>query len=89
MATHAIWQADVADFDAWFGVFKQDKLNRKAVGIRTLHVWRDPDQDNHAVALFEILDPDKARAFFESEELAVHMERDGVINVSVKLLTPA
>ncbi|NDW53923.1 hypothetical protein [Aliiroseovarius sp. PrR006] len=88
MATHVLWQADVADFDAWYTVFKQDRFNRKAVGIKALHVWRDPDQDNHAVALFQVLDLDRARAFFDSEELAMHMERDGVINVSVKLLTP-
>ncbi|WP_298907906.1 hypothetical protein [uncultured Aliiroseovarius sp.] len=88
MATHVLWQADVADFDAWYTVFKQDRFNRKAVGLKTLHVWKDPDQDNHAVALFQVLDLDRARAFFDSEELAMHMERDGVINVNVKLLTP-
>lgn len=88
MATHVLWQADVADFDAWYDVFKKDRFNRKAVGLKTLHVWRDPDQGNHAVALFQVLDLDRARAFFDSEELAMHMERDGVINVNVKLLTP-
>ncbi len=89
MATHALWQADVADFDAWYAVFKQDTAARTASGIRALHVWRDPDRENHAVALFEILDLDRARAFFGSEELAMHLERDGIAHVSVKLLTPA
>ncbi len=88
MATHILWQADVADFDAWYDVFKQDRFNRKSVGIRELHVWRDPDVKNHAVALFEILDLDKARSFFASEDLAMHLERDGVRNVQVKLLKP-
>ena len=89
MATHVLWQADVADFDAWYGVFKQDRLNRRAVGIKALHVWKDPAQVNRAVALFEILDLEKAQAFFDSEELAMHMERDGVAHVETRLLTPA
>ena len=89
MATHILWQADVADFDAWLDVFKADAKNRKASGISDLHVWSDPDKKDHAVALFAVTDLDRARAFFESEELAMHMERDGVVNVTVKMLTPA
>jgi hypothetical protein len=88
MATHVLWQADVADFDAWLKVFKQDKANRQAAGITTMNVWRDPDRKNHAVALFAVANPEKARAFFGSEELAMHLERDGVINISIKMLTP-
>ena len=88
MAEHAIWQADVADFDAWLKVFREDARARKAVGIRELHVWRDPDRADHAVVLFEITDLDKARAFFDSEELAMHHERGGVAHVTVKLLEP-
>ena len=87
MATHILWQADVADFDAWLTVFKLDKPNRQASGIIDMNVWSDPDRENHAIALFSISDIEKARAFFDSEELAMHMERDGVINVTVKLLT--
>ncbi len=89
MATHVLWQADVADFGAWLTVFREDARSRRAAGIHELHVWRDPDRANHAVALFEIRDLDKARAFFDSEELAMHMERGGVAHVTVKLLEPA
>ncbi|MDA7427251.1 hypothetical protein PGB28_02190 [Primorskyibacter aestuariivivens] len=89
MATHALWQADVADFDAWFKVFHEDVGARKAAGIVDMNVWRDPDRENHAVALFAITDLEKARAFFDSEELAMHRERDGVAHITVKLLTPA
>ncbi|WP_164644948.1 hypothetical protein [uncultured Shimia sp.] len=88
MPTHVLWQADVADFDAWLTVFRQDAANRKAAGIVDLNVWSDPDRENHAIALFAIIDKDQARAFFESEELAMHMERDGITNVTVKLLKP-
>jgi len=88
MATHVLWQADVADFDAWLTVFRQDKRNRQAAGITDMNVWSDPDRKNHAVALFAITDLEKARAFFGSEELAMHLERDGVINISIKMLTP-
>lgn len=89
MITHLLWQADVADFDAWHGVFKDDVAARKAIGVRALHVWRDPDNDDRAIVLFEVLDMDKANAFFESEELAMHMERDGIAHVDLKRLIPA
>ncbi|WP_412550800.1 hypothetical protein [Shimia sp. MIT910701] len=88
MPTHVLWQADVADFDAWLTVFRKDSANRKAAGIVDLNVWSDPDHENHAIALFAIVEKDKARAFFDSEELAMHMERDGITNVTVKLLKP-
>ncbi|MGH1355832.1 MAG: hypothetical protein ACRBBS_12225 [Thalassovita sp.] len=89
MATHILWQADVADFDAWLSVFKEDKKTRQSSGIIDMNVWRDPDHKNHAVALFAVSDLPKARAFLESEELAMHRERDGVANIVLKMLTPA
>ncbi|AAV93658.1 hypothetical protein KQ247_10350 [Ruegeria pomeroyi] len=88
MATHALWQADVADFDAWLKVFREDRAMRKAAGIRDLHIWRDPDRADHAVALFEITNLASAQAFFDSEELAMHHERGGIAHITVKLLTP-
>ncbi|MEM1006812.1 MAG: hypothetical protein AAF496_03505 [Pseudomonadota bacterium] len=88
MATHVLWQADVADFDAWLTVFREDEPARKAAGIRDLHVWRDPARRDHAVALFEITDLDRATAFLESEELAIHHERGGVAHIQVKVLEP-
>jgi Co/Zn/Cd efflux system component len=88
MATHVLWQADVADFDAWLKVFREDTAMRQAAGIHDLHVWRDPDQKDHAVAMFEVDDIQKARAFFDSEELAMHLERGGVAHIQVKLLDP-
>ncbi|WP_170474940.1 hypothetical protein [Ruegeria arenilitoris] len=88
MTTHVLWQADVADFDVWLSVFRDDKPMREAAGIRDLKIWRDPDQHDHAIALFEITDLEKARDFFESEELAMHLERGGVAHIKIKVLTP-
>lgn len=89
MATHVLWQADVADFDVWLKVFREDQPMREAAGIRDLQIWKDPDQRDHAVALFEITGLDKARDFFESEELAMHHERGGVAHIQIKVLEPA
>ncbi|KUJ78306.1 hypothetical protein [Ruegeria profundi] len=88
MATHVLWQADVADFDAWLKVFREDTAVRKSAGIHDLHVWRDPARPDHAVALFEISDLERATAFLESEELAMHHERGGVAHIQVKVLSP-
>ncbi|MCL6282881.1 hypothetical protein M3P21_04985 [Ruegeria sp. 2012CJ41-6] len=88
MATHVLWQADVADFDVWLKVFHEDKAARKSAGVKDLHVWRDPDRANHAIAMFEITDLNKASAFLQSEDLAMYHERGGVAHVEVKLLEP-
>ena len=88
MATHVLWQADVADFDVWLKVFREDKPMREAAGIRDLHIWKDPDQRDHAVAMFEVVDLEKALSFFDFEELAMHHERGGIAHIQVKLLTP-
>ena len=89
MATHILWQADVADFDVWLKVFNEDKKVREAAGIRDLHLWQDPDQRNHAIALFEITNLEKAKIFLESEALAMHHERGGVAHIQIKVLTSA
>ena len=89
MATHILWQADVADFDAWYAVFERDAPARKAAGLKALHVWRDAAQENHAFVLFQVLDLDRATAFFDSEELAMHLERDGIAHIATKMLKPA
>jgi len=88
MATHVLWEADVADFDAWLKVFREDEPMRKSAGIHDLHVWREPARRDHAVALFEITDLEQATAFLESEELAMHHERGGVAKIQVKVLAP-
>lgn len=89
MATHIFWQADVADFDAWHSVFKKDKMARTASGVIALNVWRDPDNRDRAYALYAATNLDHARAFFDSEELAMHREREGIANVEYKILIPA
>ena len=43
MATHVLWQIEVADIGARTNVFREDKSMRKAADIRDLHVWRDQD----------------------------------------------
>ncbi|MEM7076771.1 MAG: hypothetical protein AAF484_16920, partial [Pseudomonadota bacterium] len=73
-------------FDIWLRIFNEDVASREASGIRKLHVWRDVDRPGHAVALFEVTDLERARAFFSSEDLAMHRERGGVAHVSVSLL---
>lgn len=86
MALQLIWQADVADFDAWYAVFQEDWEAREHAGLSTLQVWRDPDDRNHVWVLFRVKDRSRAEAFIASEELAMHHERGGVRNIRTKLL---
>ncbi|MCT4682129.1 MAG: hypothetical protein N4A39_00180 [Roseicyclus sp.] len=86
MSLNLLWQADVADFDAWHAVFKEDVSAQHAAGLSTLHVWKDPDRPDHALVLFAVADREKAKAFLGSDDLAMHLERGGVMNVEIKFL---
>ena len=89
MALQMIWQADVADFDAWHAVFREDREARDHAGLSTLQVWRDPDSPNHAWVLFRVNDRERAEAFIASEELAMHRERAGIAHVTTRFLETA
>lgn len=68
----------VKDFAKWKPIFDEHSGTRKTSGSKSSHVFRNSNDPNEIVLLFEWDDIQKARQFAESEDLRRTMEREGV-----------
>jgi heme-degrading monooxygenase HmoA len=71
----------VKDFAKWKPVFDEHGATRKASGSKGGRLFRNANDPNEVVALFEWDDVNKARQFAESNELRSAMEKAGVADV--------
>lgn len=69
----------VKDFSKWRPAFDADAAARQAAGLREINVWRNADEPQEVVLLFEVLDVAKAKAFAASTDLKDRMVASGVI----------
>jgi hypothetical protein len=76
---YLIFRTKVEDFNRWKPVFDDDKLVRKAAGLKELHVLRNIDNQNEIVLLFEVSDIAKAKEFSTSADLKEKMQESGVL----------
>ena len=53
----------VRDYAHWRALFAADAADQRAAGMHVLHVFRDPENQNIAVFLFEVEDRARAEAF--------------------------
>ena len=63
----------VRDFDQWKRVFDEETRRQRDVGMRVLHVFRDPADAGAATFLMEVEDRARAEAFMSrpgSEQIA-------------------
>lgn len=70
----------VADFGKWKGDFDGHQKARAEAGLELEHVFRAEGDANDVTILFRILDPAKAKAFMESDDLKEKMRDSGVIS---------
>lgn len=75
---YALIRHKVEDYAKWKPLFDEDSANRKAGGSKGGQLFRNIDNPNEIVMLFEWDDLTKARSFTKSEELRKAMERAGV-----------
>ena len=68
----------VADFERWKPVYNGHEATRAASGGKGAHLFRNANDPNEVVLLFEWSDLDAARRFTESEDLRDAMQRAGV-----------
>lgn len=68
----------VTDYATWKPLFDQHDKTRKQYGIKGSDLFRVANSPNELVILFEIEDPDQARAFMQSADLRETMQRAGV-----------
>jgi len=68
----------VEDFDKWKPLYDDHRSAREAAGLKDLHLWRNEDDSNEVVLLFESSDAVKAKAFVNSPDLKEKMQAAGV-----------
>ncbi len=76
---HILVRHKVKDFDVWKKLFDADAGNRQASGSKGAVVLRALDDPNMVYILFEMEDMDRAKAFFQSDQLKKTMENAGVV----------
>jgi uncharacterized protein (DUF1330 family) len=68
----------VEDYAKWKPVFDEDAENRQAHGSQGGYLFRNAENPDEIVALWEFPDLARARQFTQSPELAERMQRAGV-----------
>jgi heme-degrading monooxygenase HmoA len=69
----------IEDYDKWRPVFDENMTNRKNNGSKEAHVFRNADNPNEIVILYEWDNLDNAKQFFESQDIKTKMQSAGVI----------
>ena len=54
-------------FDAWKADYEAHTETREAAGLTMLQMWRDADDTDHAVVLFEVSDRKRAEAWLHEQ----------------------
>jgi hypothetical protein len=72
-------QHRVQDYDAWRPHFDRHEETRKAHGITNPRVYRNANDPNDLVLLFDVADMERAKESGESQDLRSTMEKAGVI----------
>lgn len=70
----------VKDYEKWKPVFDEHGTFRKAGGGKESNLFRNIDDPNETVIIFEWDTIENARKFFESENLKNIMQKAGVVN---------
>jgi hypothetical protein len=76
---HMLIRHRIQDFSTWKPAYDAHQQARKAAGLKDLHLWRNVDDPNEIVLLFEASDVAKAKAFAASSDLKEKMTAAGVI----------
>jgi hypothetical protein len=75
--TALITRVGLSDYDVWRVGFDHFEDRRNAAGIRNPRIYRDVNDGNQVIVVFDIADPDKARQFFASGAVQQAMREGG------------
>ena len=75
---YAFVRHKVEDFEKWKPILNDDVGNREANGSKGGYLFRNADDPNELVILFEWDDLEKVRRFGRSDELRQKMQQAGV-----------
>jgi heme-degrading monooxygenase HmoA len=79
--SHFLVMHTVEDYKKWKVAFDGDAANRKAGGGKGGTLFRNADNPNNIVILWEWESAEKARAFAQSPALRETMQRAGVVGM--------
>lgn len=80
MASYMLVRHKVRDFDEWKSGYDDHRPKRDEAGLNEMHLFRNAQDPNEVVALFEANNLDNAKAFASSDELKEAMQKVGVID---------
>ena len=75
---YALIRHKVEDFEKWKPIFDEDAENREANGSMGGYLFRNADDPNEILVLFEWDELDKVRQYGQSEELREKMQQAGI-----------
>ncbi len=75
---YVLIRAKVEDYAKWKPVFDEHRATRQASGSKGGRLFRNADDPNETVILFEWDDLEKARQFAQSDDLRQRMQQSGV-----------
>jgi len=70
----------VSDFSKWKGVFASHAQAHRDAGLHLKSLWRGLEEPNNVFFLFEVTDPEKARAFISNPAAAEAGKASGVLD---------
>ncbi len=80
MLTHVLVRHKVRDYSVWKRVYDAHLPKRLEAGLTEKYLFRDANDTNEVITLFEAKDLGRAKAFIESLDLRETMEKAGVID---------
>lgn len=83
-----LYRQDIEDYDIWKRVFDAETETRDAAGLRLLQIWRERGLSS-VWMLFEVSDPDRARAWIDSGRAGLHGRHAGVTGGQAHFLDTA
>lgn len=76
--SYVLVRHDVEEFSKWKSLYDKHLETRKAGGSKGARVFRNANNPNEAVLLFEWNDIENARKFTQSDDLRQRMQEAGV-----------
>ena len=81
--TRMICWNEVKDFEAWKAAFDADAQTHRAAGLTLEGLWRDIDDPDEVIFIFQVSDLEKARAFVTAPAVLEKAHRSGVTDGSI------
>lgn len=84
MSFNVLAQLKVENFDNWKKFFEERSDTRKELGSKEAHLFKNSDDPNEALILFEWDNKENAREYMESDDLKKYLQKAGakIINIT-------